>query len=62
MIRTEFYMQRKDGINLYRTYSDKGYYIRQNETGSVYSEAIDVEDKGFTYSETEDLIPIEETN
>lgn len=52
MIIKEFYETRKDGINLYRTYSDEGFYIIQNETGTEYSEAIDVEGSLYTYSET----------
>lgn len=31
MIIKEFYRQHKDGVNLYRTYSDKKIYILQNE-------------------------------
>lgn len=60
MIVREFYRTREDGVNLYRTISDAGYFIRQNETGNVYAEAIDVESAPYTYSETDELIPIEE--
>lgn len=60
MIVREFYRTREDGVNLYRTYSDGGYYILQNETGHKYAEAIDVEFKNYTYSETDELIPVEE--
>ena len=35
MIQREFYTQRKDGVRLYRTYSDAGMIIRKNETGVV---------------------------
>ena len=56
MIVTEFYSTRKDGVNLYKTYSDKNVYIRQVETGNEYSEAIDVEGAGYTYEETEKVI------
>lgn len=59
-IKREFYCTRDDGVNLYRTYSDKGVYLLQNETGVEYSEAIDVEGAPYTYSETDK--PIEETN
>ena len=58
MIVREFYRTRKDGVNLYRTYSDKGFYILQNETGIEYTEAIDVEGAPFTYSETDKPIEI----
>lgn len=52
MIIKEFYKKRSDGINLYRTYSDVGMMIRQNETGVEYAEAIDVENAAYTYEET----------
>ena len=52
MIQRKFYTQRKDGVKLYRTYSDAGMMIRQNETGAEYAEAIDVEGATYTYEET----------
>ena len=60
MIVTEYFMTRKDGVVLYRTYSDAGFYIIQNETGIEYSEAVDVEGAPYTYSETDRLIEVEE--
>ena len=57
MIQREFYTQRKDGVKLYRTYSDAGMIILQNETGVEYAEAIDVDGAPYTYAETE--TPIE---
>ena len=56
MVRTDFYRIREDGITLYRTYSDENYKIRQIETGIIYDEAIDVEDSGYTYEETDEKI------
>lgn len=56
MIVREFYETRFDGVNLYRTYSDTNHYIRQKETGVVYSDAVDVEDTPYTYEETDELI------
>lgn len=53
MIQREFYTQRKDEVKLYRTYSDAGMMIQQNETGVEYAEAIDVENAAYTYTETE---------
>lgn len=53
MIVREFYKTRKDGVNLYKTYSDNNMYIRQVETGIEYSEAIDVEFVNYTYEETD---------
>ena len=61
MIVREFYRQRKDGVNLYITYSDAGRYIVQNETGEEYTEAIDVENAPYTYSETDHPIEAEQT-
>jgi hypothetical protein len=52
MIITEFYTTREDGVNLYRTYSDAGLYIRQ-ETGAEYAEAVDVEGSEYIYTETD---------
>lgn len=51
MIVREFLMTREDGVNLYLTYSDKGYPIRQIETGVIYEDAVDVEDAPYTYEE-----------
>ena len=62
MIRKEFYLTREDGVNLYRTYSDEGYKIKQVQTGAIYDEAIDVENSKYTYIETEEKIKaVEET-
>ena len=33
-----------------------GYYIKQNPTGVIYSEAVDVESAPYTYEETDELI------
>lgn len=59
MIVREFYKTRKDGVNLFRTYSDAGLNILQVETGAIYDEAIDVETAQFTYIETEEKIESE---
>lgn len=56
MIIREFFRQREDNVNLYRTYSDEDMMIRQVETGNLYAEAIDVENAPYTYEETD--IPI----
>lgn len=60
MIQREFYTQRSDSVKLYRTYSDAGMMIRQNETGMEYAEAVDVEGASYTYTETETPIPTPE--
>lgn len=56
MIRTEDYMTRADGVKLFRTYSDSGKLLIQNETGIKYAEAIDVENAPYTYSESDEAI------
>ena len=56
MIIKEFYITRKDGVNLYKTYSDKGVYIIKQGTDEKYDEAIDVENTNYTYEETEEVI------
>ena len=60
MIRKVFYETRLDGVNLYRTYSDEGFKIKQKQTGAIYDEAIDVENAPYTYTETKELIPVVE--
>ena len=60
MIVTEFYMTRTDGVNLFRSYSDAGKMMIQNETGIKYAEAIDVENSGYTYSETDEDVEVSE--
>lgn len=56
MIVREEYMTRADGVKLYRTYSDEGKQIIQNETGILYSEAIDVDNAPYTYSESDEEV------
>lgn len=56
MIVREFYETRSDGVRLFKTYSDSGLMIKQNESGNIYSEAVDVENALFTYSETDEKI------
>lgn len=58
MIVSEFYMTRRDGVNLYRSYSDGGFYIERN--GERYEEAIDPEGAERVYTETTEPIPVEE--
>lgn len=52
MIVKEEYKTRADGVKLFRIYSDEGRQLLQNETGIVYTEAIDVEGAPYTYTET----------
>ena len=52
-IKRDFYMELADGTKLYRTYSDAGKQIIQNETGVLFDDAVDVEGATYTYSETD---------
>ena len=52
MIKTEMVGER------IRSYSDKNVWIRQDQTGVLYEDAVDVVEIGYTYTETD--IPIEE--
>lgn len=62
MVIKEFYEKRADGVNLYRHYSNEGFRIKQEQTGYVYDEAIDVEDAPYTYIETDEKVEtVEET-
>lgn len=56
MIVRVFYLTRKDGVKLYRTYSDENKYIRKVGTDEVYSEAVDIEGANHQYEETETVI------
>lgn len=56
MIVKVFYKKREDGVNLYRTYSDKGVQIRKVGTDEIYDEAIDVENATFAYEETDQAL------
>ena len=58
MVVREFYMTRNDGVDLYRNYSDAGYYIERD--GVIYEEAVDPDGTDRVYTETEDLIPVQE--
>ncbi len=60
MIIKEYFLTRKDGVKLYRTYSDKNKMILQIETGIKYDEAIDVEFASYTYQETDEDVPSED--
>ena len=57
MINTELFRTRKDGVKLLRTYSDAGVKIKQDQTGIIYDDAIDVEGSPYTYTET--YIPLD---
>ena len=61
MIIREYYRTRKDGVNLFRTYSDNKVMIRKVGTDEVYDEAIDVEGAPYVYEEIDQPI-VEEEN
>ena len=62
-----FYMTRSDGVKLFRfaipnkkagdEWDKPQFKIRQDQTGTLYDEAIDVEGTPYTYTETD--IPAE---
>ncbi len=56
-IKKEFCFELADGTKLYRTFSDAGKQILQNETGVIFEDAVDVEGAIFSYSETETNVP-----
>ena len=60
MLIREFYKINNGGKSLYKTYSSENYYIQQVETGTKYTEAIDVENAPYTYIETTEKIADEE--
>ena len=58
MIVKEEFKTRGDGVKLFRTYSDEGRKIIQNETGIEYTEAIDVENAPYTYTESDEDVEL----
>ena len=66
-VKGEFYMTRADGVNLFRfavpntktgdEWDSPKFKIRQDQTDTLYDEAIDVEGAPYTYTETD--IPAE---
>ena len=57
---TEFYRVREDGVRLVRSYSDKGMMIHGGFPEADYTDSIDPEDAGRTYTETDIPIPDED--
>ncbi len=51
------YRTREDGVALVRTYSDRGVMIERD--GIRYAEAVDPEEYGRTYTETDEPINAE---
>lgn len=56
MIQKQFYKTRKDGVNLYITFSDEGMMIEKKTISGrkeMYKNAVDVESANFEYVETD---------
>lgn len=62
MIIKEFYRTRKDGVNLYKSYSDSGLIIHKEGTDEEYDVAIDTEDAKYSYTETNKTIETSHLN
>ena len=60
MIVKKYYSKRKDGVKLYKTYSDNNKIIHKIGTNEEYDIAIDIENSPYTYEETDKDIPVEE--
>jgi len=56
MITRDYFRTRKDGVKLYTTRSTNGFKIRQEQTGAVFDEAVDVENAPYTYTETDEPV------
>lgn len=55
MVIVDFWRTRKDGTNLYRTYSDEGKKIAKVGTDEVYDDAIDIEGSDYIYKEIDEM-------
>lgn len=62
MVVREFYKTRKDGVNLYESYSTENLYIQKVGTEEKYDKVIDVEDAPYEYIETNEKIVEDEEN
>lgn len=60
MVIKEYYRTRADGVDLYRSYSDKGVKIQKVGTDEIYDEAIDIAAASYTYKETDEKIEVVE--
>lgn len=58
MIVIEYHSTRKDGVELYKTFSDLGMMIERE--GILYEVAIDPKDSGRIYTETDIPLPEKE--
>ncbi len=51
-----YYNTRKDGVKLYKSYSDNEVKIQKVGTEEIYDEAIDIEGAPFEYLETDEPV------
>ena len=58
MIQSEYL---NDGT-LIKHYSDEGFMLLQNETGVMYSDPVNLVPCRYTYTETNELVEVEEEN
>lgn len=58
MIQRKFYKTRKDGVNLYVTFSDDSWKIRKKDDkrGTLFCQAIDVEGATWEYEEADEKV------
>lgn len=63
MIQKQFYKTRKDGVNLYVTFSDEGWKIRRKGTKRrrgtkeiLFCQAVDVEGANYEYEEADEKV------
>ncbi len=42
MIKADFYTERKDGVKLYRTYSDRNMMIQKDGTDETYADRFQI--------------------
>lgn len=59
MIKKDFYKSRKDGVTLFRIYSDTDHKIKKVGTKDIYDDVIDVEGANFEYEEIDEYVELE---
>lgn len=58
-IQHEYFLTRKDGVQVWRTYSDLNKVIQKAGTEELYDEAFDVYPIPYIYIETDEDIKVE---
>ena len=63
MIQKQFYKTRKDGVNLYVTFSDEGWKIKRKDAKKhrhtkdiLLCQAVDVEGANYEYEEADEKV------